>query len=199
MINKFSVKLTDVFFAKQNINEEERELYTYGFFMFLSHLMYLILASFFGVLFGVFVESIIFYVLFQFIRRNAGGYHATTETRCEILSTLLIFSSIALIKFLALYNFGNVLICMTLVSAIIIFLICPLDTLEKPLSRKEFTFFKKKTRIGLIAMFLIAVISYSLNGNSLFFPCCISIIAESVLIIAGKIKKVKTNIENEES
>lgn len=199
MINKLSVKLTDVFFAKQNISEEERELYIYGFFMLLSHLMYLILASIFGILFGVFVESIIFYVLFQFIRRNAGGYHATTETRCEILSTLLIFSSIALIKFLVLYNFDNLLIFLTLVSAIIIFLICPLDTLEKPLSRKEYTFFKKKTRIGLIAIFLIAVFSYSLKENSLLFPCCISIISESILIIAGKIKKVKTNIENEES
>ena len=90
MINKLAVKLAENLLIKQSIKEEERELYIYGFFMLLSHLMYFILASFFGLLFGIFGESIIFYVLFQFIRRNAGGYHAATETRCEILSTLLI-------------------------------------------------------------------------------------------------------------
>ncbi len=193
MINKLSAKLADSFFGKQNITEEERELYVYGFFMVLSHLMYLILAFIFGVLLGLFFESIIFYVSFQFIRRTAGGYHAKTETRCEILSTLLIFSSIVLIKLLIAWKFQMILLCLTFISALIIFFLCPLDTLEKPLSAKEFNFFRKKTRISLIFMFLFIIVFYSLEQKLLFIPCCVSILAESLLIVAGKIEKVKNS------
>lgn len=143
MINKLSAKFTEKLLLRQSITEEERELYIYGFFILLSNLMYIILASLSGLLLGCFLESIVFYIAFQFIRRYAGGYHASTETRCEIISTLSIISSIIVIRLSKQYDFQKILLVVTLVSAIIIFCICPLDTLEKPLSEKEFNFFVK--------------------------------------------------------
>ena len=84
MIGKLSVLLAKKLVKNGNIQENEQEMYVYGFFMFLSHMFYLFVACIFGIVFNCFIESVIFYVLFQSIRRYAGGYHAKTETKCEI-------------------------------------------------------------------------------------------------------------------
>lgn len=190
MINNLSTRLTDKLLSKGSITEDERELYIYGLFMLISQLMYLVLACIFGLLFECFIESIVFYIAFQFIRRYAGGYHAATETRCEILSTLSIVASIGIIKLSKIYDFKTILLFITLMSMVLIFFLCPLDTPEKPLSEKEFKCFRKISWIILLVISSIIIVSYFFKFNILFTPCCVSLILESILLVAGKIKRV---------
>lgn len=190
MISNLSTRLTDKLLSKGSITEDERELYIYGLFMLISQLMYLVLACIFGLLFECIIESIAFYVAFQFIRRYAGGYHAATETRCEILSTLSIIASIGIIKLSKIYDFKTILLFITFMSVVLIFFLCPLDTPEKPLSEKEFKYFRKISWIILLVISSIIIVSYFFKFNILFTPCCVSLILESVLLIAGKIKRV---------
>ena len=190
MINNLSTRLTDKLLSKGSITEDERELYIYGLFMLISQLMYLVLACIFGLLFECFFESINFYVAFQFIRRYAGGYHAATETRCEILSTLSIVASIGIIKLSKIYDFKTILLFITVASMVLIFYFCPLDTPEKPLSEKEFKYFRKISWIILLVISSIIIVSYFFKFNILFTPCCVSLILESILLVAGKIKRV---------
>lgn len=143
MINNLSTRITNKLLAKGNIAEDERELYIYGLFMLLSHLMYLVLTIVFGLIFKCFLESVIFYIAFQFIRRYAGGYHAKTETRCEILSTLSILCCIVLIKLSKMYDIRIALLSISLVFAVLIFILCPLDTPEKPLMIRNINIFAK--------------------------------------------------------
>lgn len=198
MINNLSVRLTKILLDKGSITEDERDLYIYGFFMLLSQLMYFILACIFGLLFQCFLDSIIFYIAFQFIRRYAGGYHAKTETRCEILSSLSIIGSIGIIELLDMYDFQIVLLSITLFSAGCIFVLCPLDTPEKPLSNKELKYFRKISWLILFIIAALIVVSYIFGWSYIFSPCCMSLILESILIIAGKIKQI-TNIKKMKS
>lgn len=198
MINNLSVRLTDRLLAKGSITEDERELYIYGFFMLLSQLVYFLLACIVGLLFQCFFESVIFYIAFQFIRRYAGGYHAKTETRCEILSSLSIIGSIGIIELLDMYDFQIVLLSITLFSAGCIFVLCPLDTPEKPLSNKELKYFRKISWLILFIIAALIVVSYIFGWSYTFSPCCMSLILESILIIAGKIKQI-SNIKKMKS
>lgn len=190
MINNLSARLADNLLAKGSIVEEERELYIYGFFMLLSQLMYLILVSIFGFLFKCFFESILFYITFQLIRRYAGGYHAATEARCEILSSFSLICSIVVIRLSELFDFRLILLCITIFSAVCILILCPLDTPEKPLSAKEYKYFRKISWILLLVIAAAVIISYYFNITMLFASCCMSLILESILLLAGKIKKV---------
>ena len=189
MINNLSIKLTNKLISKGSITENERELYIYGFFMLLSHIMYFVLACIFGMLFKCFIESIIFYIAFQFIRRYAGGYHAKTETRCEILSTLSILCCIVLIKLSKMYDIRIALLSISLVFAVLIFILCPLDTPEKPLSDKEYKYFRKISWIILSLIIVAIIVSFIFKFNVVFAPCCASLILEGVLIGTGQIKK----------
>lgn len=198
MISKLSERLTKKLLKNSNTSEEERELYIYGFFMLLSHLMYFILASFFGLIFGCFIESAVFYIAFQFIRRYAGGYHASTEMRCEIMSALSILLCIAAIRAAKTINMQTPLLVITALSALSIFILCPLDTPEKPLSDKELKYFRKISRLILSVISAAVVISYCFSFNYVFSPCCLSLILESILLISGRIQKavmIKKNIQ----
>ncbi|MGN0536270.1 MAG: accessory gene regulator ArgB-like protein [Eubacterium sp.] len=190
MISNLSVRLTDRLLSNGSIAEDERELYIYGFFMLLSQLMYLALACFFGFLFKCFFESVIFYISFQFIRRYAGGYHAATETRCELFSSFSILASIGIIKLSKIYDFQTAMLVACAAAAVCIFCLCPLDTPEKPLSEKEFKYFRKISWIILLVISSIIIVSYFFKFNILFTPCCVSLILESILLVAGKIKRV---------
>lgn len=193
MISKFSELLVKYFLKQSNITDDEQDLYQYGFFVLLSQILYFIVTCIMGALFGIFFESIIFYVAFQFIRRYAGGYHASTETRCEIMSTLSILACIVVIRLSKTYDFQFALLILSTVSVLCIAVLCPLDTPEKPLSEKEFKYFRKISWLILSAISLVTLISYfvQLKWLQIFFaPCCLSLILESLLLTAGKVKKV---------
>ncbi len=197
MINNLSKRLTDKLLSNGTITEDERELYIYGFFMLLSHIMYLILVCIVGLILGCVFESIIFYIAFQFIRRYAGGYHASTEVKCQIFSTLSLTGCIVVIKLSKMYDFQTAALAFSIVAAVCIFLLSPLDTAEKTLSEKEFKYFRKISWLILFIITAAIIISYVLKIKFLMMPCCMSLILESILLFSGKIKrqsqKVKSN------
>lgn len=197
MISKLSDKIVEYFLKQSDISADERELYQYGFFVLLSQILYFITSIVIGFICGAVFESIVFYIAFQFIRRYAGGYHAETETRCEILSTLSILACIVVIRLSKAYNFQTVLLIISAVSAVCIFSLCPLDTPEKPLSDKEFKYFRRVSWLILLVIVIAVIVSYAFEFQMVTVPCCLSLILESILLAAGKIKKAlqKNNAE----
>lgn len=197
MISKLSSYLTDKLLSNGTINDEDKELYIYGLFMLISHLMFFIITCIFGLALKCLLESIIFYIAFMLIRRYAGGYHASTETRCEVLSTLSILACIVAIKLSKTYDFQTVLLLITILSAVCIFVFCPLDTPEKPLSEKEYKYFRKVSWIILFVIVAAIIVSYVFKFQVVTVPCCLSLILESILLDAGKIKRVskKKNVK----
>lgn len=197
MISKLSNYLTDKLLSNGTIGDEDKELYIYGLFMLLSQLMFFIITCIFGLVLNCIIESIIFYISFQFIRKYAGGYHASTETRCEILSTLSIFACIVVIRLSKTYDFQTVLLIISALSAVCIFVFCPLDTPEKPLSDKEFRYFRKISWLILLVIVAAVIVSYVFKFQMVTVPCCMSLILESILLAAGKIKRVsqKNNVK----
>lgn len=193
MISKLSKKIVN----QLNILDDEQELYEYGFFILLSQILYFIIAIIIGTICGTVFESIIFYIAFQFIRRYAGGYHAATETRCEILSTLSILGCIVVIRLSKTYDIQTALLIISALSAVCIFVFCPLDTPEKPLTDKEFRYFRKVSWLILLAIVVAIIVSYIFKFKIFTVPCCLSLVLESILLTAGKIKRIsqKNNVK----
>lgn len=190
MINKFSKRLSKVMLSKGYITDEEKDIYIYGSFMMISQMLLLIWTCILGGIFNCFFEAIIFYVTFQLIRKYAGGYHASTETKCEILSALSVLICIIAIKISNLYDFYNILFIFAIISTVIIFVLCPLDTAEKRLSNIEYKYFRRISWLILLVIISVVIISHMFSIDFLFVPCCIGLVLEAVLIVAGKIKYV---------
>ncbi len=201
MINKLSLLLAKKLCRDGKIDKDEIDLYSYGLFVLISQILLLSVTIIFGLTLSCAFESIVFYASFQSIRKFAGGYHASTETRCEIMSTLSILVCVILIRLSNTYSYQSALLFLTLFAAVCIFLVCPLDTPEKPLSEEEFTQFRKISRIILFVITIITFFSAVFKITFLLYPTCLSLILESILLIAGKIKqsKLKEKDDREES
>lgn len=191
MIGKLSVLLAKKLVKNGNIQENEQEMYVYGFFMFLSHMFYLFVACIFGIVFNCFIESVIFYVLFQSIRRYAGGYHAKTETKCEILSTISIALCVFVVKITRVYDIKIFLLVLSCIFTTLVFILCPLDTPEKKLTKKEKKHFRKISWIILTFILTVVTISYLFELNILFSSSCMSLILEGILVSLGKVQELK--------
>lgn len=190
MITNLSTRIIGALIEKSIINDTEQELYTYGLFMLLSQTLYFILTIIIGVFLNIVLESVVFYVAFLFIRTSAGGIHASSELKCEVATTLSLFLCLGIVKLCDLYNFKLVILILMLVAAVLIFLLCPLDTPEKPLTSKEKKYFRKKSWIILFIILTIIALSLFFKINTLIYPCCMSLILESVLLFSGKIKEI---------
>ena len=191
MISKLSKKIVVDLIDKSIINDTEDELYIYGLFMLLSRTLYFILTLIFGVLLNIVLESVVFYVTFQFIRTSAGGIHASSELKCEVATTLSLLSCLGVVKLCDLYNLKTVIIILTIVATVLIFVLCPLDSPEKPLTTKEKKYFRKKSWIILLIILTIIGLSMCFKINTLIYPCCMSLILEGILLFLGKIKETR--------
>lgn len=193
MIGKLALKTAESFIARPNACYSKIEIYQYGFFVLFSNILFLLLTIILGAVLNVLLSSIVFYIAFFSIRQYAGGYHASTETRCEIMSTLSILACIIVMRLSKTYDFQFALLVVSAVSAVCIAILCPLDTPEKPLSENEFRHFRKISWLILSVTSFAVIVSYftKLKWLQIFFaPCCLSLFLESFLLVAGKLKRL---------
>lgn len=193
MISNIASKVTKKLIDKSVIADTEQELYVYGFFILISQILYFTLTMIFGVLLDIVLESIIFYIAFQFIRRYAGGIHASSELKCEIATTTSIFLCLLCTKLCETNNIQMPILVLTSIATVFIFVFCPLDTPEKPLTKEECKYFRKISWVILLLIMLTICIGWYFKLEFLMYPCCMSLILESILLVSGKIKRLVKN------
>lgn len=189
MISKLSAKIAKYLCATDVITEEDKDLYSYGFFVILSRILFLMVSAILGIILHVAIESLVFFVLFCLIRSYAGGIHASSELKCTVYTTSALLICILVIKILMQYNLDYLLLVMLILSSICILALSPLDSLEKPLSEQEKKHYRKVTWIITGLIVLLTLIFYILELKSVSNSCVISLALESILLVTGKLKK----------
>ena len=130
------------------VNESDKELYEFGVNQLLLFFINLGTSLIIGIVLGMVWQSIVFSIAYIPLRRFAGGYHAATAGACYLMSTVLIAASLMVMKYL-LVDIVTV-IAVLLIAAIIVWFRAPVASINKPLTEKEFSVFKRKTRVILI-------------------------------------------------
>ena len=154
MITEYIIKK-----LKQNkiLDVKDEAIVQYGLNGLLSTTFSFITIILIGLCCNCLMESIIFTISFFFLRIYAGGYHASTPVKCYRLSFLI---SIIVFYIINRLNLGIMILTFVfLLSSIIILILSPLETHNKPLDQAEYKFFKQKIYkiVGLyvIIFFLI--------------------------------------------
>lgn len=190
MLNKLGKRLTNTLINNHQIDESERCLYEYGFFILLSNMVYLIITLILGSVFNILIESIVFYITFSLIRRYAGGFHASSEMKCTLITTTSIFLCLLCTKLCETNNIQMPILVLTSIATVLIFALCPLDTPEKPLTKEEYKYFRKISWLILLLIVLTISIGWYFKLEFLIYPCCMGLILESILLVLGKIKRL---------
>lgn len=191
MATRIASYITNKMLAASIIEEDDRELYCYGFFLLISGLFFFFVTLVAGFLAGDPCESVIFYIVFMLLRTYAGGVHAKTETVCTVLTTLALTASVFGIKVTKQMNYSEIPLLMFASGSLCILLFSPLEAKDKPLEELE----RKKYRSVCISIVLscitVALIAYRLSINSILWPIAFGVCLEGILLIIGKSSCVK--------
>lgn len=188
MIFNLAEKAVDKFLSHEGLSPDDRELYVYGFFIILSRAFFFIVTLAFGLLFGLVLESILFYALFALIRGYAGGVHAATETMCNGFTLISFFASVAAMKACTVFSAFNIAFVSFVFSLPIILLLSPLDSAAKPLTADEKKTYRRRSGLFALLIFAAAVLAFVLRLPKLLYPCAASMLLESILLAVGKLK-----------
>jgi accessory gene regulator B len=170
------------------VPSEDKDIYVYGIGQGIVLLVNLISVIIIGLLLGMVWQSLVFILAYIPIRSYAGGYHASTQLRCYILSNAVVVAVLIAIR-LVPWN-GYACLSVTIFSIITIILLAPVEDLNKPLREIEIKVFRKLTRIILVILLVIALILWYFAKQ---FSICviIALLVVAIMLILGVIKNVR--------
>ncbi len=191
MLQQFANELAGYLLKRRIVKEEDYEIYTYGIEALLSTLVNTVLVLGIGLALGMFVDTLIFLSAFAILRVYCGGYHARSHWGCILTYTVLYGCSMLIIRFLP----GSFVFAFALaiagLSLLIIFLLAPLEHVNRPFVGQEYKVFRLVSRIIASIEFILVVIFLLLKHRQLLTSLAISLAMLCVVfvLVFGKIKQ----------
>jgi accessory gene regulator B len=169
------------------IAEEETEIYKFGMECLTLKVVHCISYLCIAACFKMLPELIVIACVLIPLRRNAGGYHARTRMGCYLFSCFYVFIILLVYKtVLNQFVWWGLLVF----SDIIIFYMSPIDNENKRLDKKEFEYYRKKSRYILILANLSCILLTAVNlykiGSLLICGFC----AAALLLVIHMISKI---------
>ncbi len=161
--------------------------------MLFSRVFYFLLTTVFGIIFGLVIESILFFIAFFAIRSSAGGIHAKKEYVCMICTSILLLFSIAAIKIFIVFSFITLPSILLGAGSIIISVLSPLDSEGKKLSSYEKKRYRIKSIIIVIILDFFAAISHISGYGHILYVCSVSLALESGLLLFSVFQRPSLN------
>ena len=188
MISGLSSIITEALCKSQVIEEADKELYVYGFFVLLSQGLFCLISALFGYMFGMLWESMVFYIMFSTLRCYAGGFHASKESVCTCCTTAALFLASLSIWFLSKVESEIVPLCVLALCSAVVYLLSPMDSEDKPLTYSEYYHYRQKTRTIVIAIVIFAVGGLFLRLPGILYAASTGMALECCLLVLGKVK-----------
>ena len=171
------------------IEEENRGLYQYGFFILLTRVFFFLLSILYGVILSMIWESVLFYLLLSLVRGYAGGIHASREWICTTCTSLTLLVGVLLINWFSKWDSIAVPLVILVVGAAVIGLVCPIDSAEKPLDQSEKKRYQRITWVILGGLLGASIVSLVVMFPPLLHVCATVVAVETVLAMLGKTKE----------
>lgn len=170
------------------VDDEKTEEYIFGLEITLLLIINYATAIFIGVLFGMVKESIIFVFLYCFLKKYTGGFHFNSQFACYISMCVMCSAVLLIIKHTVEDGFLYSIFMM--VSSVVMFVLSPVQAIEKPLDDKE------KKVFGFIAkcLTLLLTVTYFLCYAFCFYGVSkiimVTACSLAIFVILGKIKYI---------
>lgn len=184
-----ALKTTKYYVKKSIISESKQDVYSYGFEILISNLVYTLIFIITAIITDTLLESAFFWFGFYILRTICGGYHAKSYLMCHIL---FFFNHVLFIFFLKFLS-GEVLLLpqiLITVSSFIVLIIGPVAHPNKPFIKGEKKRFRKISfcyAILLIVIFSIFVLFFNISTCDLVSSYAFGTFSATISLISAKI------------
>lgn len=175
------------------ISDEEKEIVRFGLESLEGNLLGIILTLIIGICFQQMGEALLLWLFLFPLRKNAGGYHAATKTRCFLISALmLVVAFLVFATFECMRVFYG--IC-AIAAGCVIWFLAPVNNPSKKLDALEHKVYRQRTRIVLGAEGIILILALSCKWEMAVHSICMAFFIVAVSLLMGLLKlasKVKS-------
>lgn len=190
MTNRVAVKITDFLCKNNTIRGEDKDIYIYGFEIFISNLVNLLIVVILGLLAHQFYHAALFYIVFMITRTYSGGYHASTYLKCNIAFGSVFIATIVISRLLMPYISLVYLIVFLAIYIGCILEYAPIENVNKILSEED----KKKHRktsiqLSIFWTILVLVLYFISKDYATTLTLTLVMIAMLMLIEVNKRKE----------
>ena len=138
---------------------------------------------------GILTKGIIFLICMCSLRRYAGGYHADTQSRCYVISFIVLILSLLWMK--SVDNIGMNGITIQLFMLLILVFLAPVENKNRILDEAEKKKYGKKTRTTAIFLSLVYILMCELNKPEYAIPIETAFVVLTISLIVGFVKNRK--------
>jgi accessory gene regulator B len=183
-----NIKLSDMLInrliRRNIISDSDSEIYKFGVEQLGFTVINMITIVILGMVFGEVLEGLLFALSFMSLRSVAGGFHASTATRCYLLTTVVIVTVLSVMKFmdLGIEVYGFIYI----ISGTIIILLSPVESENKPLDKIEEIVYRRRTWFLLGIQSVCVMIAYYINADNLVESIILAQFVLSLSLIIGE-------------
>lgn len=176
--------------VRSNVAEQENEaIYRYGFEILTIKILYWISFLVIAAILGFLLETVMFLLLYSWIRIYAGGYHATSIIKCYATSLLTVIANCFICGLHMSYEVTIIENIIFTISVLYIILNSPVDNKNKVLEDVEKEKYKKYaiTITVLYATFFLILTCYTDTIGNINIVVMNVVNAEALMMIFGKI------------
>ncbi|WWR19953.1 accessory gene regulator B family protein [Lachnospiraceae bacterium JLR.KK009] len=184
MVEYFSGKLVLWLLSTNVINESEKEIYEFGLFQLVANFIQFLLMIVIGLFMDELPAMIAYMVSFTNLRKYAGGYHAETIGKCFLTSMVIPFVFIFFLKIS--YFSVTIEIFIWIIANIIIILLAPIQSRNKPLDTSERKIFKRKALMVCFFEDLVILFCFTLCFWNIFDGFVFGQIIVTISLLTGR-------------
>ncbi len=190
-MERISKKFISFMCENKFVEDEKRELYEYAAKLFLSSILHFGTILLIGLIMSMVKECFVMFAVFFLVRRYAGGFHASTPTRCYIFSVVANFLMLLAIKVLSDCACDVAFYCILGISELVIMVVPVIESPEKPLSSKEKKVFKVISVTLSIIITVLAVLIYEFVAVNYGVSLCIGLTLVALVLCPALILLMK--------
>lgn len=184
-MTSLSEKITDYLILSGSVRKEDKDLYVFGIeqglFIALNTATTFLVSLYFGMLW----QGFLFLLCYFSLRSYSGGYHASTPTRCYLLST-----AITVLFFLLLKRSLDwppiIMLFSGIIAVIVTVLFTPLESINKPLDALERKTYKRRSIAILSTQTGVGLLLYALAQKTAASIVMLSITFVAAMLLIGK-------------
>lgn len=197
LLNSLSEKIADFLFSDSS--DYPLEVYVYGIKLLVSSLIGMCAISAIGLFTGYFPQAIIYIVALSLIKSFAGGYHADTYLKCNVLSVLSFLFALIMHFPLLIMSTSEILITAVLifcVTLLTIILFSPVEHPNKKIEQGDKKKYKLISIVMLCAEIAVSICFYIIFHINEFLVILPTHIVVDIAILADVIGKGVAHNEN---
>ena len=190
MIDAMAQRIASFLVRKGAAAPDDVDVQVYGLQVILSTSINLTASLLLSLLMGQLPFGVSFLITFILLRRFTGGYHANSYLGCFVSLQAVLFVGFAAQR---LYESGMSVVVpyvLTAASAVLIFLLAPIDHENKPstpASRRKFRFLSRLMTLAMAACTALGLMWESTVGYALGIQ--MALFATGCLLVVAKIQK----------